>query len=123
MHPGKGDSMITMLAMFLAVALAVPPAAKVLAVIAVIYGVIQGLKQIPVLTPFLTGWVAIALNVALSTLALFVGPTAIPADQLYTVNTLLTVLSVGLGAAGIHGTVASLTKKNAAPAVAPPAAK
>lgn len=113
----------TMLALFLFLTLVVPPAAKVIAVVVVIYGVIQGLKQIPGLKPYLTGWTAITLNIVLSVLALFVGPTAIPADQLYTVNTLMTVLSVGLGAAGIHGTVSTMMKKAAPAPAAPPAVK
>lgn len=99
-----------LLGMFFAIAISLPPAAKALAVMGVVYGLIQALKQAPFLTPYLTGIWAIALNVVLTSLGLLI---AIPADQLYTTNTLLTLLSTALGAAGVHGTV----KLMSAPAV------
>jgi hypothetical protein len=92
--------------LLLSVALTVPPAAKVLAIVGTIYAVIQALKRVPALTPYLKGWVAIALNVALSIGGLLV---TVPASQLYTTDTLITLLTTALGAAGIHGTVKSLT--------------
>ena len=87
----------------------VPPAAKVLAIVAVVYPFIQGLKKIPALTPYIQGWVSIALNAALSALGLLI---TIPADQLYTTNTALALLTAILSAAGIHGTVSNLTKQS-----------
>ena len=89
-----------------AVTITVPPAAKVLAIIALVYPLIQGLKRIPALTPYLTGWVAIMLNVALSACGLLI---AIPANQLYTTNTLLALITACLGAAGVHGTVSAMS--------------
>ena len=89
-----------------AVTLSVPPAAKVLAVIGAVYGILQTAKKIPAFTKYLTGWVAVAVNVALSAGGLVL---AIPADQLYTTNTLLALISTALGAAGIHGTVSAMT--------------
>ncbi len=96
-----------LLAMFVLATAAVtlPPAAKVVMLIAVIYPLIQGLKKVPALAPHILGWKAIALNVALCTLGLFYGPTAIPPDQLYTANTLFAVIYTAMGAAGIHGTM------------------
>ena len=95
--------------MFTAVTIVVPPAAKVLAVVAMVYPLIQGLKKIPTLTPYIQGWWAVALNVALSALGLLV---TIPADQLYTTNTALALVTAILAAAGVHGTVSTLSAKN-----------
>lgn len=84
----------------------VPPAAKVLAVVVVVYPFIQGIKKIPALTPHIKGWWAVALNIVLSALGLIV---TIPADQLYTTNTAFALLTAILAAAGIHGTVSTLS--------------
>ena len=92
--------------LLLMAALSIPPAAKTIAVIASVYGLLQGIKKIPGLTAFITGWKAIALNVALSACGLLI---TIPADQLYTTNTLLLLLTTGAGAAGVHGTVSALS--------------
>lgn len=96
-------------------ALTIPPAAKVLAVVALVYPLVQALKKAPLLAPYIKGWVAIALNVVLSAGGLLI---AVPADQLYSTNTLIALVQVVLGAAGIHGTVSALT---AAPPPDPPA--
>lgn len=85
----------------------VPPAAKVLAIVAVVYPLIQGLKKIKTLTPYIKGWWAVALNVVLSALGLLV---TIPANQLYTTNTAIALLTAVLAAAGVHGTVSTLSK-------------
>lgn len=92
---------------FLTVPTALPPAAKVLAIVALVYPIIQGLKRIPALTPYLTGWLAIALNVALSACGILI---AVPADQLYTTNTILALVTAILGAAGVHGTVSAMSQ-------------
>ena len=91
-----------------ALTIVVPPAAKMLAIVAVVYPLIQGLKKIPALTPYIKGWWAIALNVALSALGLLI---TIPADQLYTTNTALALVTAILAAAGVHGTVSNLSAK------------
>ena len=93
--------------LFVTLTITVPPAAKVLAIVAVVYPLIQLLKEIPALTPYIKGWWAVALNVALSALSLLI---TVPADQLYSVNTLLALVTVILGAAGVHGTVQNLSK-------------
>jgi hypothetical protein len=90
----------------LAVQVALPPAAKVLAIVALVYPIIQGLKRIPAFTAFLTGWKAIALNVALSACGILI---AVPADQLYTTPTFLALVTAILSAAGVHGTVSAMS--------------
>jgi hypothetical protein len=95
-----------MFALFTTLTLTVPPAAKVLAIVAIVYPLIQGLKKIPTLTPYIQGWWAVGLNVVLSALGLLI---TVPSDQLYTTNTALALLTVILSAAGVHGTVSSLT--------------
>jgi hypothetical protein len=98
--------MTAVMIVLVAVALTIPPAAKVLAIAALVYAVIQGVKQIPALTPYLTGWVAIGVNVALTATGLLI---AIPADQLYTMNTLMALVTACLTAAGVHGTVSAMS--------------
>lgn len=88
------------------IAFSIPPAATTLAIIAAIYALIQALKKIPALTPYIKGWVAVALNIALSAGSLLV---AVPASQLYTQTTLIALITTALAAAGIHGTVQNLS--------------
>jgi hypothetical protein len=107
------------IAVLVVVIASIPPAAKTLAVIGSVYGLLQAAKKIPVLTQYITGWVAIALNVLLSACGLLV---AVPADQLYTTNTLLLLLTTGMGAAGIHGTVQNLSPPTVL-ATVPPSTK
>lgn len=83
-------------------AITIPPAAKVLAVMGAVYGFIALLKKSPAVTPYLTGMVAVILNVVVTVLGLLI---ALPANQLYTMNTLLLIITTVLGSAGIHGTV------------------
>jgi hypothetical protein len=106
----KEENMIAILMFAL---LTAPPAAQVLAVIVAVYGLIQGLKQIPALKPWITGWKAVLLNGLLTAGGLLV---TIPADQLYTLNTLLSLVATMAGSAGIHGTVTALSKPTPAPA-------
>ncbi len=99
---------IIMLAVFFA--FTIPPAAKTIAVLVFVYGIVQILKQAPVLKPYIKGWIAIALNALFSLLGLLV---VIPPDQLYSwstiASTITTWLGIVLGAAGVHGTVSSMT--------------
>ena len=99
-----------------AIALNIPAAAKVLAVIGSVYGLLQAAKKIPALTQYLTGWVAIAVNVLLSAGGLLI---AIPADQLYTQSTLLALVTTVLSAAGIHGTVSAMSQPQVLATVPP----
>ena len=92
--------------MFFTVLASIPPAAKVLAVAVVVYGIIQAVKLSPLVGPKISGWVALALNIVLNGLGALV---VIPADQLYTGNTLILVVTAALGSAGIHGTVSKLS--------------
>jgi hypothetical protein len=96
------------------ITLTVPPAAKILTIAVIVYGVLQTLKQSPLIGPYISGWVAIALNVILNALGAMV---AIPSDQLYTTNSLLTILTAALGSAGIHGTVSTLANSSKPAAV------
>ena len=104
--------------LLLLIAITIPPAAKALVVIGAVYAVLQGLKKVPGLSNILQGWVAIAFNVALSACGLLV---TIPPDQLYTTNTFLVLLSTILGAAGIHGTVTTMSSRSSQPPQDPPA--
>lgn len=78
----------------------VPPAATMLLVLAAVYAMIAAAKASPWLGPKLTGWVTVLINVLLTVLGLFI---AVPASQLYTWNTLVSVIVSVLGSAGIHG--------------------
>ena len=98
------------------ITLTVPPAAKVLAVSASVYGILLAAKKVSALTKFLQGWVSIAFNVALTITGLII---AIPADQLYTANTAITLISTALAAAGVHGTVKSLSQPTVLATVPP----
>lgn len=82
-------------------ALSIPPAARVLAVIGSVYGLLQLVKKAPGLAEYITGWVAIILNVLLTVCGLLI---TVPSNQLYTANTLVLILTTALGAAGVHGT-------------------
>jgi hypothetical protein len=84
----------------------VPPAGRMALVITTVYAVMQGLKKIPVFTSFLNGWKAVVFNIVFTAAGLL---ATVPADQIYTVNTLLLLLVTGAGAAGVHGTVKSLS--------------
>jgi hypothetical protein len=99
-----------------AVAVTVPPATKVVAALILVYTITMGLKRIPALTPYLTGWVAIAVNMVLAVGSIFVPPNGIQASDLWTTNTFLaiveavaTAITTAAGAAGIHGTLKSMS--------------
>lgn len=81
---------------------------KIVAISGGVYAVLQVLKQAPVLQKYLSGWVAIALNVAMSVTGVLL---ALQPSQVFTVQTLTTILAAALGAAGIHGTVSALRSK------------
>lgn len=98
------------------ITLTVPPAAKVVAAFILIYTITFGLKKIPALTKYITGWVAIAVNILLAVGSLFVPPNGIEASDLWTTNTALalfnaiaTALTTSAAAAGIHGTIKSMS--------------
>ena len=83
----------------------VPPAVKVLAIAAFVYAIMQAAKKSPWLSPYLKGWVAVAVNVVLTIAGIVM---AIPANQLYTMDTLQLILITVLTSAGVHGTVSKL---------------
>jgi hypothetical protein len=83
---------------------AIPPAGQVIAIGGVVFAVLQAAKKSPLIGQYITGWVAVALNIVLSGLGVVI---AVPATSLYTLGTLQTVLVTilaGSSAAGIHGT-------------------
>jgi hypothetical protein len=92
--------------LLLLITITVPPAAKTLVVIGVVYAIVQGLKKAPWFSTYLKGWWAVGVNYIFTATGLLI---FIPENQLYTVNTLMMLVTTGLGAAGIHGTVATLT--------------
>jgi hypothetical protein len=98
------------------VQITLPPAAKVVAALILVYTITMGLKKIPALTAYLTGWVAIAVNLILAVGSIFMPPNGIQASNLWTTNTFLavvnavaTALTTAAGAAGIHGTIKSMS--------------
>src|SRR3954468_16413947 len=85
-------------------------AAKVIAIAVIIYPILQGVKKA---IPSLSGWYAVALNVVLALGGVIV---AVPANQLFSVGTLLMFITAATAAAGIHGTIKSLTAPDSADA-------
>lgn len=76
-------------------------ASKVLAIMASVFAILQAAKKA---FPALSGWYAVAINVAISVIGMLV---VIPPDKLFSLETLTTAalaLIAALGAAGIHGT-------------------
>jgi hypothetical protein len=82
-----------------AITLSPAAAVKVLAIAGSVYGVLQLVKK---QFPQINGYWAVALNIGLSALGTAV---TVPSDQLFTVNTMLALVTASIGAAGIHGTV------------------
>ena len=93
-------------------ALTLPPAAKVLAVSAGVYATLQIIKQAPVVQPWLKGWIAVVFNIVFSIIGAYI---AVPADQFYSLQTWLAILTAALGAAGIHGTVQNIVTSSPPP--------
>jgi hypothetical protein len=75
---------------------------RVLAIMGVVFAVVQAIKMA---FPAIAGIWAIIFNVVLSVAGVVV---AIPAEKLFSYETLTTVLVAAIGAAGIHGTVSSM---------------
>lgn len=85
-------------------------AAKIVAISAVVFAVLQALKKAPAVGSYLHGWLAIALNVALSVTGVLM---VVAPAQVFSLQTLLTVLTAALSASGIHGAYSSM-RPNAA---------
>lgn len=79
----------------------VPPAAKTLLIIGAVFTILQSAKLSPWFGKYIYGWRALVLNVLLTALGLL---ATVPAASLYTLNTLVLVITTTLGSAGIHGT-------------------
>lgn len=84
------------------------PAAKTLIVIGAVFTVLQSAKLSPWLGKYIYGWRSLAINILLTALGLLM---TIPAQNLYTLNTLILVITATLGSAGIHGTKQAFTKQ------------
>lgn len=105
-----------LIGIILVVAFSLPPAVSTIAVLTLVYTVIQALKLAPWFAPYLKGWVAIVINLALNAFGTWI---AVPATQFWTLPTITLVIVSALGSAGIHGTVKStLTSPPASPTVA-----
>ena len=90
------------LAMLAAAAAPYAVQTKILIVIAAVYGLLQGIKKfIPV-----TGLGSVIFNVALSVLGV---ATVVQPQDLFSTQTLTTMLLAVAGAAGVHGTVRSFS--------------
>ena len=90
-------------------------ASKVLAIMASVFAILQAAKKA---FPALSGWYAVAINVAISVIGMLV---VIPPDKLFSLETLTTAalaLIAALGAAGIHGTYTNVINP-AEPVVVP----
>jgi hypothetical protein len=112
--------------LLVAVTLQIPPAAKVVAAFILIYALMFGLKKIPALVPYLQGWLAIVVNIVLAVASLFVPPSGIQPSQLYTmstgmavINAILTAITTSAAAAGIHGTIKSMSQPTVLATVPP----
>lgn len=75
---------------------------KILTIIGGVYALLQAVKKfVPV-----KGYLAVALNVVFSVLGVV---TVVQPQDLFSLNTLVAVLTAAAGAAGIHGTVSKLS--------------
>lgn len=94
----------------------IPPAATLLIVLTAVYAIIAAAKASPWLGPHLTGWVTVTVNIVLTVLALVL---AVPANQLYSWTTLVSLIVSVLGSSGIHGMTQNIppTPPPATPAV------
>lgn len=79
--------------------------AKIVAISIAVSAIVQVLKKAPVLTPYIQGWVAVTINIVLSIVGVY---AVVQPDQVFTLQTFVTVLTAALAAAGVHGTATKL---------------
>ena len=103
------------IAVLLALALSTATSAKILGIAGAVYAILQVAKKI---FPALSGWWALGMNIGLSVAAVLVTVTP---ENLFSVDTLVAVLTAIAASAGIHGTVKNLSAP-ASPAPSAPAA-
>lgn len=77
-----------------------PPAARTLAVSGSVYAIMAAAKKNTWVSQKITGWYAVALNLAFTITGLVI---VIPADQLYSTNSMVSIVVGVLGSSGIHG--------------------
>jgi hypothetical protein len=104
------------IAVLFAFALSTATSAKILGIAGAVYAVLQVAKKI---FPALSGWWALGLNIALSVAAVLVTVTP---ENLFSVDTLVAVLTAIAASAGIHGTVKNLSAPASPAAPSAPAA-
>jgi hypothetical protein len=78
----------------------IPPAARTLAIAGSVYGILRAAKTNDWVIQYINGWIAVAFNLMLTILGIVI---LVPSDQLYTTNTLVTVITGVLTSSGIHG--------------------
>lgn len=103
------------IAVLLVFVLSTATSAKILGIAGAVYAVLQVAKKI---FPALSGWWALGLNFALSVLAVLVTVTP---DNLFSMDTLVAVLTAIAASAGIHGTVKNLSAQASSAPSAPAA--
>src|ERR671923_567406 len=74
-------------------------AAKILIIAGIVYSVLEGIKKY---LPQITGVYAVAVNFALTGVGFIL---TVPSDRLFTLPTLLGLLTAVGASAGVHGTV------------------
>jgi hypothetical protein len=79
--------------------------ARIIAVIGIVYAALQALK---LAFPAIAGGWAILLNVIFSAAGIVV---ALPAEKVFSLETLTAVIVAAIGAAGVHGTVSSMRNR------------
>lgn len=83
----------------------IPTAASLLIAIGAVYTIMLAVKQNDWVKANVNGWWAVALNLILSALSILV---LVPVNQLYTLNTLVTLIVTLLSSSGVHGMVKSV---------------
>ena len=82
---------------------------KVIAISGLVYAVIKAAKQSPWFAPYLSGWLAVVVNVVFTIVGVVV--TAQP-DTLWTVGTLQAILIAVFMSSGIHGMASKVIMAN-----------
>lgn len=79
--------------------------ARIIAVIGIVFAAVQAAK---LAFPAIAGGWAILLNIVLSTAGIVV---ALPAEKVFSLETLSAVIVAAIGAAGVHGTVSAVRER------------
>jgi hypothetical protein len=82
--------------------------AKIVGISIAVAAILQVCKQAPVLQRWLQGWTAVVINIVMSIVGVY---AVVQPDQVFTLQTFVTVLTAALAAAGVHGTATKLLKR------------